>query len=321
MTRFLEKYKKTQVNSNLIGVQLRPAPPVITAIYADVVDNTAECDDTDEHKLFVATINGFDVIMIDGAGKSDFGNYLCYVYDIPFEPESEIPEGCPDIGTAYVTAAGDHQPEECVPGTVLYTEDAEGNLTEGGEISYGLEAGSFVRSGTDYFGNGLYTEDYDGDDLYEIILYYNNSYMIHIDSFGPSYTAYGNVKGILTNEDIVTDEDLEFEPDGSSDNYYVWKSGHFGDSRLFYTLTESPSVGDKLYYNKTNSIPDSNKYYSLITDVEETDEPLECVVEYSVDGELWSTWPEVLDADNNVIANIPRYMYLRFSEDVVITEE
>ena len=29
----------------------------------------------------------------------------------------------------------------------------------------------------------------------------------------------------------------------------------------------------------------------------------------------------VLTDDNNVIANIPRYMYLKFSQDVVITEE
>lgn len=50
-------------------------------------------------------------------------------------------------------------------------------------------------------------------------------------------------------------------------------------------------------------------------------EGVNCVVSYSVDGETWTDHPTVLTDDNNVIANIPRYMYLKFSQDVAITEE
>ena len=48
---------------------------------------------------------------------------------------------------------------------------------------------------------------------------------------------------------------------------------------------------------------------------------INCTVSYSVDGNTWTDWPEKITDDNNVISNIPRYMYLKFSQDVVITEE
>ena len=50
-------------------------------------------------------------------------------------------------------------------------------------------------------------------------------------------------------------------------------------------------------------------------------EGINCVVSYSVDGNTWTDWPENMTDDNNVISNIPRYMYLKFSQDVVITVE
>ena len=49
--------------------------------------------------------------------------------------------------------------------------------------------------------------------------------------------------------------------------------------------------------------------------------PVDCVVSYSVDGETWTDVATVLVEDNNVIGNIPRYVYLKFSQDVVITVE
>ena len=50
-------------------------------------------------------------------------------------------------------------------------------------------------------------------------------------------------------------------------------------------------------------------------------ESINCVVSYSVDGEVFTDVDPVLTDDNNVIANIPRYVYLKFSQDVVITVE
>lgn len=48
---------------------------------------------------------------------------------------------------------------------------------------------------------------------------------------------------------------------------------------------------------------------------------VDCKLSYSVDGSTWTDWPENMTDDNNVISNIPRYMYLKFSQDVIITEE
>ena len=50
-------------------------------------------------------------------------------------------------------------------------------------------------------------------------------------------------------------------------------------------------------------------------------EGINCVVSYSVDGKVFTNVDPVLTDDNNVIANIPRYVYLKFSQDVVITVE
>lgn len=46
-----------------------------------------------------------------------------------------------------------------------------------------------------------------------------------------------------------------------------------------------------------------------------------CTVSYSVDGDTYTAVDPVLTDDNNVIANIPRYVYLKFSQDVFITVE
>ena len=50
-------------------------------------------------------------------------------------------------------------------------------------------------------------------------------------------------------------------------------------------------------------------------------ETANCTVSYSVDGEVFTDVETALTEDNNVIGNIPKYAYLKFSQDVVITEE
>lgn len=54
---------------------------------------------------------------------------------------------------------------------------------------------------------------------------------------------------------------------------------------------------------------------------DDTSGEINCTLSYSVDGKTWTDWPENMTDDNNVICNIPRYMYLKFSQDVIITEE
>jgi len=46
-----------------------------------------------------------------------------------------------------------------------------------------------------------------------------------------------------------------------------------------------------------------------------------CQVSYSIKGDVFTTVTPTLTDENNVICNIPRYVYLKFSQDVEITEE
>lgn len=81
-----------------------------------------------------------------------------------------------------------------------------------------------------------------------------------------------------------------------------------GDTVVFTTLNE---VG--WLYNRMT-------VRSVQSHQEQYDSP-NCQVSYSVDGETFTDYPDVLTDYNNVICNIPRYMYLKFSQDVLITEE
>lgn len=46
-----------------------------------------------------------------------------------------------------------------------------------------------------------------------------------------------------------------------------------------------------------------------------------CTVSYSVTGQDWTDHETVLTDVNNVIGSIPRYIFLKFSQDVLITVE
>ena len=109
--------------------------------------------------------------------------------------------------------------------------------------------------------------------------------------------------------------------DENYENYYVW------------TDNDHPEVNDMAYYNPAE--PDMQMSIEEVeyTEPDEPDpvDPYEppapdepnCTVSYSVTGEAdtWTDCEDKLTDLNNVIANIPRYIYLKFSQDVIITEE
>lgn len=81
-----------------------------------------------------------------------------------------------------------------------------------------------------------------------------------------------------------------------------------GDTVIFSTLSGIAWNYNRMTVSSVQSHQEQNAYPS-------------CQVEYSVDGQTWTAYPDYLTDYNNVICNIPRYMYLRFSQDVLITEE
>ena len=69
------------------------------------------------------------------------------------------------------------------------------------------------------------------------------------------------------------------------------------------------------YYTKDNTD------YNLMTVSGKAPGAVSCSVEYSVTGDTFTQVEDTLTDANNVIANVPRYVYLKFSQDVEITEE
>lgn len=105
--------------------------------------------------------------------------------------------------------------------------------------------------------------------------------------------------------------------DGEGSGYPVYDTNKTGVGT--YTTWNSVNAGGAVVYriqdNTYNPMTIKSVDDEIVTD------PISCTVSYSVDGETWTDWPERLTDDNNVISNIPRYMYLMFGQDVVITEE
>ncbi len=95
--------------------------------------------------------------------------------------------------------------------------------------------------------------------------------------------------------------------------------GHPADSNYqnisVWTDVEEPAVSDPVYYAKN----DTSFNVMNVTSTEPG--AISCSVSYSVDGITFTQVEDTLTDANNVIANVPRYVYLKFSQDVEITEE
>ena len=124
------------------------------------------------------------------------------------------------------------------------------------------------------------------------------------------------------------------EEPGDGNVYYVWENELNGLGPYSQVLTLADS--DNVAVNDTAYMDPNCDVSGTVTQViqEETDPgdpgspgqpaepiPVDCSVSYSVDGKTWTNWTDNLTDENNVIANVPRYMYLKFGQDVEITEE
>lgn len=113
--------------------------------------------------------------------------------------------------------------------------------------------------------------------------------------------------------------------------YWIWTSnGEIqyplvagGDFIGTLVAPENVQAGDIVVFSTLSGIAwnyNRMTVSSVESHQEQSDSP-NCQVSYSVDGETFTDYPDVLTDYNNVICNIPRYMYLKFSQDVLITEE
>lgn len=316
VTRNIKANKPTQVNSDKIGVLVHPNtyPPIVTVDDIVVDYNyekvTAEngvpnpefpdifsgaITDTNNNVYYwkggLTTIGGVDYYIY---GTFPGGENIVYGTNNPAQVGDSIYSiDTTDPENPVITTIG-------TIGTLFLQKD------------HMVTTFDFIKnSASDYLNtNWSYTTFQVGGDF---LLDVQNGYKVGYVISGPS---------------VVTDNDVTFVKGSVQSDYQSWTNDDYVASgfgtRSLYTTTDSPAVGDTALFTVNPGEEDYN--VQTIKDIDTTEtpvdpDPVNCTVSYSVDGTTWTEHPTVLTDENNVICNIPKYVYLKFSQDVVITVE
>ena len=325
VTKNIKANTATQVNSNLIGVLVNPNtnPPIVTVddIVVDytyttfVISNGVPDPNFPGEYLNAITSSDNNVYYVLGDFREINGDeYLSFTLW-----PTEITE---DSDIFWCKLSTETQPIE--PGSSLFnidfTDEANPVITDSG-IKVGALFLDFESDVKDIpfiqnTPNNLYNSNY-----YRSTYRVDGNFLIDVQS---GYKV-GYVKSGPT---VVTDQNVKFTKGNMEGNYQAWTNNNYVSNsfgtRHLYTTTDSPAVGDSALFTSVQGQEDYNVQTIKAIDTTETpapEVPIDCTLSYSVDGETWTNWPENMTDSNNVISNIPRYMYLKFSQDVVITEE
>lgn len=307
VTRNIKANTATQVNSNLIGVLVHPNtyPPIVTVddivvdYKYDTVTSLSVYNPGDDQRLMIEETDGGVYYWAAVSTTLDGVDY--YRWD------------------RYDSATG-------IWGDTLWSSS---NMQEVGDNLYiGQESGGQITSMTQVSAiksvfnvSGTFIRNDQSN-------YYNSNisgtYVVNGDYLCDSAT--GNKVGYISSKDQHIAENMTFVKGSTSSDYQTWTNDDLVSSgygtRVLYTATDSPAVGDDALFTLNNL--DYNVQTIKAIDTTETPvdpDPVECTVSYSTDGVSFTEHPTVLTDDNNVICNIPRYVYLKFSQDVEITEE
>lgn len=332
MTRFLEKDKKYQVNANLIGVQVRPDTwRVVDNIDVDITNNFMQvypCVAYDDQEgTYVPAKSGNMPAFLANTmtGGSYDGGYE--IYFITGNSETDVNgdkyNEClryPDAGVTLYMNADDDPPVALQ--THLY--DLSWDETQQGYVAVARTNGASMF-------NTMFTIE--GD-------FAQQNADAYIDVYGNTVSKEADIQGVVggsSGEGFIVEEysgtgtytfdrtDVStirsgvtyYYWDGKQEEYPTYNGTDTGVGTLI--TWDNIKVGDQVIFNINR--PSYNPLsVKSVSEHQESDE-VNCTVSYSVDGSTWTDWPDNLTDDNNVIANIPRYMYLKFSQDVEITEE
>ena len=325
VTRNIKANTATQVNSNLIGVLVHPNinPPTVT-VDGIVVDYT--------YTKFVIA-NGVPSPITPGTYTSDVitdtnNNVYCYTGD---------------------TTVVDGQTYHC---WVLWSIDSSLNDNDVWTKGYPVKAGMYLYN--------IDLTDKENPVLIGEVgtigsLFLNVDGKLHLDIpfmqisernvYNPTFSFHYYFNGdfliddhnqlkvgyVVSGPTVITDPNVTFTKGSVEEElgYQTWTNNDDFISAEFvprnlYTPTDSPAVGDKALFTmfeyKYEYNPQTIKAINT-TETPAVTDPVDCKLSYSVDGSTWTDWSENMTEDNNVIANIPRYVYLKFSQDVVITVE
>lgn len=293
VTRNIVKNTPTQVNSNLIGVRNLPD---VTNVKFDIFYKTARTVYGDVYYINNKPYrwrSGYrlyegerycSVLYAVGVGEKP-GEYEYYYKDTSDGTNPAVLSR-PEAGTQMYVMKGQYPDFTMEDAGVVCTGTA--NLTEQDFVVSGPESGGYLPLQGGYQLNMATGEiDFNGEILY--VGYVGNTSTRNLIG------AFDRVEG----------------------NKYFYNVAENTPLPPMTVYTEGrPEVGSEVHTPDDIYIRNPS-YVSGVTEGEISD----CVVSYSVDGKVFTDVDTVLTDDNNVIANIPRYMYLKFSQDVAITEE
>lgn len=293
VTRYIEANSPTQVNSENIGVQINPGAGKITFDYNWYLVFSKN----QERGGYPYFVGSDDVVYYTTADTVVVNDTTYYkVLTDNQDPQTE----------AYVTSA----PLSVAPDDIIYSisgEPGEEEVTSFGTVSYLFSL----------YGALTLVDETEGL-LYfqQTSTYYklNGDYIYNIPE-DPSEDPV--IVGRFRNLTLTTTPNVAGTSPYVDGDRYIWSTSYPAEW-TFYTSSVHPAEGDKVYvqYVEDKQIFD----LSVVTAVEAGSD-YDTTVSYSVTGQGWTDHSTMLTDENNVICNIPRYMYLKFSQDVTITEE
>lgn len=296
VTRNIKANEATQVNSNLIGVQVHPA---VTSINFRFRYN----------KYFVS--NGI-YYGVDGVN---------YIYRTGYPPVSYEGQDYYRLGRQSLITD--------TPSTLYFKGVDNTSRPETGDAVYTFENGVPVEYST----VGPIVEWNSGTvEFYQI----ENEENGFIKLFYADGRYYGEVSTVdyVVNIKNASEEKVDIALtskqngneaetatyDRELDGLYQWLvEGEKIGTQKMVTDNRNPLVGEKVRFEDENNGLLKLQYPYTIQGTE--NENLDCKVEYSIDGKTFTGAGDNLTDFNNVIANVPRYVYLRFGQEVEITEE
>lgn len=293
VTRNIAKNTPTQVNSHLIGVRNLPN---VTNVKFDMDYSIARTVygpvyyiNNKPYKLRSGylTYEGeryCGVYYVVGVGEVPVEYF--YYYKDTSDGTNPAVQSTPEAGTQMYVMKGQYPDFTMEAAGVVCTGTS--NLTEQIFVVSGPESGGYLPLNGGYQLNMTTGEiDFNGEILY----------VRYVGGFSTR-----NLIGVF---------------DRVEGNKYFYNVAENTPLPSMSVYTEGrPEVGSEVHTPDDIYI-ENPSYVSGITEGAISD----CVVSYSVDGKVFTDVDTVLTEDNNVIANIPRYMYLKFSQDVTITEE
>ena len=295
VTRNIKANEATQVNSNLIGVQVHPSVTLINFRFR-------------YNKYFV---NNGIYYGIDGV------NYVYRTYPpVSYEGQDYYRLGRQSLITD-------------TPSTLYFKGVDNTSRPETGDAVYTFENGVPVEYST----VGQIVEWNSGTvEFYQI----ENEENGFIKLFYADGKYYGEVSTVdyVVNIKNASEEKVDIALtskqngneaetatyDRELDGLYQWLvEGEKIGTQKMVTDNRNPLVGEKVRFEDENNGLLKLQYPYTIQGTE--NENLDCKVEYSIDGKTFTGAGDNLTDVNNVIANVPRYVYLRFGQEVEITEE